>query len=236
MMTDATLPNRNHRSDLLNLVPPIMSHFCLFVTRDRKMLMPTLILGTRNRKKRDELADLLKDLLFEVVDLTGYPEAPEVEETGTTFEENARLKAVGVAKALGQWVLAEDSGLVLPGLNGRPGVYSARYAGTHGDDDANNKRLLAELAPLPDDRRAAYYVCVAALANPAGEVIAVTEGRCHGTIIKERRGTGGFGYDPLFLVREYHETFGELSLRVKQALSHRGRAIVLMRPALRNIG
>jgi len=197
--------------------------------------MVRLVLGTRNRKKRDELADLLKDLPLEVVDLTGYPSAPEIEETGTTFEENARLKAVGTAQALGQWVLAEDSGLVVPGLQGRPGVHSARYAGTHGDDEANNQKLLTELAPLPEDRRAAYYVCAAALANPQGEVIAVTEGRCHGTIIAERRGTGGFGYDPLFLVREYHQTFGELSLRVKQALSHRGRAITALRPTLRMI-
>jgi XTP/dITP diphosphohydrolase len=197
--------------------------------------MIRLVLGTRNRKKRDELADLLKDLPLEVVDLSAFPDAPEVDETGSTFEENAALKAVGVAKVLKQWVLAEDSGLVVPGLNGRPGVYSARYAGKHGDDEANNNRLLAELAPLPEDRRAAYYVCAAALANPDGEVVAATQGRCHGEIIKERRGTGGFGYDPLFLVREYHRTFGELSLRVKQALSHRGKAIVPMRPWLRKI-
>jgi XTP/dITP diphosphohydrolase len=197
--------------------------------------MARLVLGTRNRKKRDELADLLKDLPLEVVDLSSFADAPEIEETGTTFEENARLKAVGLAKALGQWVLAEDSGLVVPALNGRPGVFSARYAGKHGDDEANNNRLLAELAPLDDGQRDAHYVCVAALANRQGEVVAVTEGRCHGTIIKDRRGAGGFGYDPLFLVREYHHTFGELSLRAKQALSHRGRAIVLMRPWLRKM-
>jgi XTP/dITP diphosphohydrolase len=197
--------------------------------------MPRLILGTRNRKKLEELADLLKDLSLEVNDLAVWPQAPEIEETGTTFEENARLKACGVAKAVEQWVLAEDSGLVVPALNGRPGVHSARYAGKQGDDEANNTRLLAELAPLADDRRAAYYICVAVLSNPAGECVAVTEGRCHGTIIKERRGTGGFGYDPLFLVPEYHRTFGELSLRVKQALSHRGRAMIQMRPWLRKI-
>jgi XTP/dITP diphosphohydrolase len=194
--------------------------------------MPRLVLGTHNRKKRDELADLLRELPLEVVDLSAYPSAPDVEETGTTFEENARLKAAGVAEAIGGWVLAEDSGLVVPALKGRPGVYSARYAGTHGDDAANNRKLLAELAPLPDDRRAAYYVCVAALADPRGEVRAVAEGRCHGVIAKEPRGDGGFGYDPLFLVPEYHKTFGELSLRVKQALSHRARAIPLLRPAL----
>ena len=198
--------------------------------------MPRLVLGSRNRKKLEEIRDLLADLPVEVTDLSPYPNAPEVEETGTTFEENARLKASAVAKSLGEWVLAEDSGLVVPALNGRPGVYSARYAGTHGDDAANNRRLLAELAPLSDDRRAAYYVCVAALADPTGEVRATAEGRCHGVITREPRGTGGFGYDPLFLVPEYHRTFGELSLRVKQALSHRARAILHLRPWLRKIG
>ena len=198
--------------------------------------MSRLVLGTRNPKKLEELSDLLRDLPLEVVDLSGYPDAPEIEETGTTFEENARLKAVGVSKAIHQWVLAEDSGLVVPSLQGQPGVYSARYAGSHGDDEANNTKLLAELAPLPDEQRSAYYVCVAVLCDPTGEVKAVTEGRCHGDITKERRGNGGFGYDPLFLVPEFHRTFGELSLRVKQALSHRAKAVAQMRLALWHIG
>jgi XTP/dITP diphosphohydrolase len=114
-------------------------------------------------------------------------------------------------------------------------VYSARYAGKHGDDDANNARLLAELAPLPEDRRAAYYVCSAALASPAGQICAVAEGRCHGQIAHELHGTGGFGYDPLFLIPEYHRTFGELSPRVKHALSHRARALTQLRPALHRL-
>jgi len=172
---------------------------------------------------------------LDLTDLSGRPSVPDVAETGQTFEENARLKATGYAKAVGEWVLAEDSGLVVPALKGRPGVYSARYAGTHGDDAANNRKLLAELAPLSDDRRAAYYTCVAALAGPDGEVRAVAEGRCHGVIVKEPRGTGGFGYDPLFEVPEYHRTFGELTLRVKQALSHRARAVVQLRSAIRKI-
>jgi XTP/dITP diphosphohydrolase len=194
---------------------------------------PLLVLGTRNRKKRQEIVEILGGLGLEFGDLTEYPQAPEVEEDGDTFEANARKKASETAKALGQWVLGEDSGLVVPGLNGRPGVYSARYAGKQGDDEANNDRLLAELKPLPDDRRAAYYVCTAALADPTGEVKAVVEGRCHGTIIAERRGTGGFGYDPLFLIPEFHQTFGELSARVKHALSHRARALERLRPVLR---
>ena len=198
-------------------------------------MAPLLVLGTRNAKKRQELIEILADLPVEVRDLTAWPDAPDVVEDGKTFEENATKKARETARALKQWVLAEDSGLVVPGLNGRPGVHSARYAGKQGDDEANNSRLLAELAPLPEDRRAAYYVCIAALADPAGEIQEVTEGHCHGIITHHLRGSGGFGYDPLFLIPEYHRTFGELSVRVKHALSHRARALARMRPALRRL-
>jgi XTP/dITP diphosphohydrolase len=195
--------------------------------------MSVLVVGTRNAKKRIEILEILHDLPIEVRDLTAYPDTPDVVEDGDTFEANARKKAIEVARHLGQWVLAEDSGLVVPALKGRPGVYSARYAGKQGDDEANNQKLLAELAPFPDEKRAAYYVCTAALADPAGEVKAVVEGRCHGVIDKDYRGTGGFGYDPLFLIPEYHQTFGELSARVKHALSHRARALEQLRPTLR---
>jgi XTP/dITP diphosphohydrolase len=195
--------------------------------------MPLLVVGSRNPKKRVEISEILGDLGVDLRDLSSWPDAPEVVEDGATFEDNARKKAVELARYLKQWVLGEDSGLVVPGLNGRPGVYSARYAGKQGDDEANNDRLLAELAPLPADRRAAYYVCTAALADPSGDVKAVTEGHCHGVIVGERRGTGGFGYDPLFLIPEYHKTFGELSSRVKHALSHRAKALALLRPGLR---
>lgn len=191
-----------------------------------------LVLGTRNKKKRGEIVEILGDLGLELRDLTDWPGLPEVEETGTTFEENARLKAVAVARGTGHWALGEDSGLVVPALGGAPGVYSARYAGKQGDDAANNAKLLAELGRLADDQRDAYYVCTAALADPSGEVKVVVEGRCHGVIIREPRGAGGFGYDPLFEVPEYHQTFGELSARVKHALSHRGRALAKLRPLL----
>ncbi len=139
--------------------------------------MPTvLVVGSRNRKKREEIVEILGDLGLDLRDLTSWPDAPEVVEDGATFADNARKKGVELARHLGQWVLGEDSGLVVPSLNGRPGVYSARYAGKQGDDAANNARLLAELAPLPDDRRAAYYICTAALADPTGAVRAVGEG------------------------------------------------------------
>jgi XTP/dITP diphosphohydrolase len=194
-----------------------------------------LVIATRNPKKKLEILEILGDLPIELQDLLQYPHAPEVVEDGATFEANARKKASETAQALSQWVLGEDSGLVVPALNGRPGVYSARYAGKQGDDAANNARLLAELAPLPADRRAAYYVCTAALADPKGGVRAEVEGRCHGVILKEQRGQGGFGYDPLFYIPEWHQTFGELSPRVKHALSHRARALEQLRPVLRQL-
>src|SRR5262245_47404796 len=197
--------------------------------------MPLLMLGTRNRKKRAEIVEILGDLPLEFGDLQDRPDVPEIEETGTTFEANARLKAEAVARATGAWTLGEDSGLVVPGLHGRPGVHSARYAGKQGDDAANNAKLLAELAPLPADRRAAYYVCVAVLADASGAIRATAEGRCHGVIVPEARGTGGFGYDPLFLIPEFHKTFGELCARVKHALSHRARALERIRPAVRKL-
>jgi XTP/dITP diphosphohydrolase len=194
--------------------------------------MPILVVGTRNPKKREEILEILNDLPIEIRDLSAFPGAPDVVEDGNTFEANARKKASELARHLHHWVLGEDSGLVVPALGGRPGVYSARYAGKQGDDAANNRKLLAELAPFPDDRRAAYYVCTAALADPSGEVRAVVEGRCHGIIVKDYRGSGGFGYDPLFLIPEYHKTFGELSARAKHAISHRARALARLRPAL----
>ena len=197
-------------------------------------MLQTLVLGSRNRKKLEEIKEILGDLTIKLSDLSPWPDAPEVIEDGKTFEENARKKATEMARHLNSWVLGEDSGLVVPALNGRPGIYSARYAGKQGDDAANNARLLAELSLLPEAERAAYYVCTAVLANPAGEVQVVVEGRCHGVIISEARGTGGFGYDPLFLIPEYHRTFGELSSRVKHALSHRARALEKLRPILRN--
>ncbi|HEY2784252.1 MAG TPA: RdgB/HAM1 family non-canonical purine NTP pyrophosphatase [Fimbriiglobus sp.] len=193
-----------------------------------------LVLGSRNRKKLRELIELLSDLV-EVTDLAPYPKAPEVEETGTTFEENARLKAVTLAPVLKQWVLGEDSGLVVPALGGQPGVYSARWAGTHGDDVANNTKLLTELSDKTGDERAAYYVSTAALADPTGKIVAVVDGKCWGRIASEPHGEGGFGYDPLFVIPEYHRSFGELSSVVKHALSHRGRAIGKLRPILRSL-
>lgn len=195
--------------------------------------LPQLVLGSRNKKKLGELTDLLGDLPIQLSDLSPFANAPEVEETGTTFEANAKLKAATLAPILNAWVLGEDSGLCVPKLNGEPGVYSARYAGKQGDDEANNNKLLDAMKDLRGDDRLAYYVSTAALANPAGEIVTVVAGKCWGVIGTERKGTGGFGYDPLFIIREYHATFGELSPTVKHALSHRGRAVAQLRPIIR---
>lgn len=194
--------------------------------------MIRFVLGSRNKKKLREMADLLGDLLLDLSDLTPYPDAPPVEETAGSFVGNATLKATTLAPVLGAWVIGEDSGLVVPALGGAPGVDSALYAGTHGDDAANNAKLLRELAAFTGDDRAAYYISTAVLADPTGKVVATVEGRCHGTIAAEYRGTGGFGYDPLFLVPEYGKTFGELPPEVKQRMSHRAKAFEQLRPVI----
>lgn len=192
----------------------------------------TLVLGTFNRKKGLELAELVEPLAVQVRTLADFPGVTEVAETGETFTANAALKATQYARQLGQWVLADDSGLCVDALGGRPGVHSARYAGPTAGDEDNNNRLLEELADVPLERRTAHYVCHTTLADPTGAVRAEAEDYCHGRILTGRRGVGGFGYDPLFEVIEYHRSFGELAPEVKACLSHRARA---MRKMLRTI-
>lgn len=184
-----------------------------------------MVLGTRNRKKRGELEHLLVPRGIDVKTLEDFPNAIEVDESGTTFRDNARLKAVEQAKHLGQWVLGEDSGLSVAALDGAPGVYSARYAGEPSNDQRNNEKLLAALGNLPLERRTAWYTCSICLSDPQGQVHIECEGRCYGRIVAVYRGAQGFGYDPLFELPEYHLTFGELGLAVKSVISHRARAL-----------
>jgi XTP/dITP diphosphohydrolase len=199
-----------------------------------------LILGTRNRKKGLELAQLLAPAWepnprldrLEIQSLDAYPDVPDVVEDGETFAANARKKAGELARTLGLWVLADDSGLAVDALGGAPGVYSARYAGEPSDDSANNAKLLEALASVPDDARGAAFLCRLALADPSGNIQLEAEGACRGRIVRELRGPGGFGYDPLFLIPEYHKTFGELGSLAKHQLSHRSRAFARLRPAL----
>jgi XTP/dITP diphosphohydrolase len=194
--------------------------------------MPRLILGTRNEKKRRELESLLAIDSLELSTLTPFPHAPSIDETGTTFVENSTLKATILARSLGEWVLGEDSGLCVDALGGDPGIFSARYAGIPSDDERNNDKLLDELINVRDDCRRAHYVCTAVLASPIGSVVAVAQGVCHGVITRERRGNGGFGYDPLFLWESEQKTFGELPIEFKQKVSHRAQAARLLRPKI----
>ncbi|MDG2221207.1 MAG: RdgB/HAM1 family non-canonical purine NTP pyrophosphatase [Rubripirellula sp.] len=191
-----------------------------------------LVLGTHNAKKLVELRMLLPEDRVKLTSLAEIPAAIEVEETGDTFAANAALKATEQAKHLGRWVLAEDSGLTVNALQGAPGVISARYAGEHGDDEANNDKLLRELGDVPDDRRGAQFNCFLCLADPRGEVRLQASGQCCGRIAQQRSGGAGFGYDPLFIIREYHRTFGELDLTVKRAISHRSRALRQFMPRM----
>lgn len=189
-----------------------------------------LVLGTHNRKKGLELAELLRPWSLTVFTLADMPQAIEVEETGKTFADNAALKACEQAKHLGCWVLGEDSGLAVDALGGAPGVYSARFSGDNATDESNNRLLLERLGNTPLEKRTAHYVCHATLADPQGSIWAEAEGTCSGRIVFEPAGTGGFGYDPLFEVVEYHRTFGQLGPHVKAALSHRARAIRQLLP------
>jgi XTP/dITP diphosphohydrolase len=197
-----------------------------------------LVLGTTNQGKVRELRDLLAPLGIGCESLAGQAAAVEVEETGASFAENAALKATAQARALGRWVLAEDSGLVVPALGGAPGVHSARFSApppgeSRGATDARNNALLLErLTGRQGSARAAHYACHAALADPAGGIVAVAAGTCGGLIAEQPAGRGGFGYDPLFIVPEYHRTFGELPAAVKAVISHRARALRAILPAL----
>jgi XTP/dITP diphosphohydrolase len=193
---------------------------------------PQLVIGTHNRKKGIELAEMLEPWGFRVVTLTDVPNAIEVVEDGDTFAANAALKATQQARHLGQWVLADDSGLAVDALQGAPGVYSARYAGPNATDEANNARLLSDLKDVPLEKRTAHYVCHVTVADPSGAIRAESEDICRGRIRFEAVGVNGFGYDPLFEVVEYHRTFGELGPHVKQALSHRSRALRAVLPKL----
>jgi XTP/dITP diphosphohydrolase len=194
---------------------------------------PRLVLGTGNRKKRLELEQLLAGLPLRLATLADFPEAGEVDETGSTFGENAALKASQQARRLKEWVLAEDSGLSVEALGGAPGVWSARYAGLPSNDERNNAKLLESLVGVPREQRHAWYTCHACLANPEGQIVAESVGECHGRIVMAPRGVSGFGYDPYFELPEYHLTFAELGLEVKGILSHRARAMRRLLPALK---
>lgn len=186
--------------------------------------MTTLVLATRNRKKLVELDRILRAVGLDVDLLTlDDVEVPEVVESGATFAENAVLKAVATAAATGLTSVADDSGLAVDALNGMPGVLSARWSGVGASDESNLRLVLEQTADVPDDRRGAAFVCVAALAQPDGDVHTV-EGRVTGHLLRAPVGEGGFGYDPIFVPHGYDVTTAQMSPADKDAISHRGHA------------
>ncbi|MEU6232044.1 RdgB/HAM1 family non-canonical purine NTP pyrophosphatase [Kitasatospora sp. NPDC047058] len=195
-----------------------------------------LILATRNRHKVAELRAILGDagLDVELVGADAYPEIPDVPETGVTFAENALLKAHALAGATGLPAVADDSGLCVDVLNGAPGIFSARWAGKHGDDRANLDLLLAQLSDIGPEHRGAHFACAAALALPDGTE-RVVEGRLPGTLRTTPAGDGGFGYDPILEPLGETRTCAEMTADEKNAISHRGQAFRALAPVVREL-
>ena len=198
--------------------------------------MTKLLLATRNPGKLAELQRLLESAVpgVEVVGLRDVEEYPEAPETGATFADNALLKAREAVRYTGLPAVADDSGITVDALNGMPGVLSARWSGRHGDDDANTALLLGQLADVPDERRGAAFVCAAALVTPDGTEH-VLERQWRGHIIREKRGTNGFGYDPVFVPEGLEITAAELAPEEKDARSHRGQAFAALVPVLAEV-
>jgi XTP/dITP diphosphohydrolase len=198
--------------------------------------MTKLLLATRNAGKLAELQRLLETAVpgVEVVGLRDVEEYPEAPETGATFEENALLKAREAVRYTGLPAVADDSGLAVDALNGMPGVLSARWSGRHGDDDANTALLLGQIADVPDERRGGAFVCAAALVTPDGTEH-VLERQWRGSVIREKRGSNGFGYDPVFVPEGLDVTSAELAPEEKDARSHRGQAFAALVPVVADV-
>jgi XTP/dITP diphosphohydrolase len=198
--------------------------------------MTKLLLATRNAGKLAELQRLLESAVpgVEVIGLRDVEQYPEAPETGATFAENALLKAREAVRYTGLPAVADDSGLTVDALNGMPGVLSARWSGRHGDDDANTALLLGQIADVPDERRGAAFVCAAALVTPDGTE-RVIERQWRGRLVREKRGSNGFGYDPVFMPEGLDVTSAELAPEEKDARSHRGQAFAALVPVLAEV-
>lgn len=194
--------------------------------------MIEIVIASTNTHKIREFRDMLKNIPnLDILSLNDFPEYVPPEETGSTFEENAIFKAVSAAKNLNRFVIADDSGLVVPALKGAPGVYSARFAGSHATDLDNRKKLLSEMANFVDEERNAYFECCIVLASPTGVEKAV-KGICEGTIAMHDKGGSGFGYDPIFMKHGYNKSFAELGDAVKNRVSHRRKSLDKLLPFL----
>jgi len=185
-----------------------------------------LVIATKNKDKVRELEGMLQrsNLEFTILSLMDFPDVADVAEDGRNFSENAARKALAASRVTGKLAIGDDSGLEVDALAGRPGILSARFAGAGATDKENNEKLLALLRDIPEPQRKARFVCHVAIANPE-RLIDVVEGSCTGIIVTKERGSGGFGYDPLFQPLEYNKTFAELSPRIKNRISHRARAM-----------
>ena len=186
--------------------------------------MKTVIIATKNEGKAKEFESLFATKGYTVKTLLDVPGSPDVEETGTTFEENAILKAEAISKEYHQVVIADDSGLIVDALDGRPGVYSARYAGEDKNDEANTNKVLSELEGVPENKRTARFYCALAVASPNQETITVS-GTIDGYITEQPVGENGFGYDPIFYVKELEKTTAQLTKEEKNRVSHRAIAL-----------
>lgn len=194
-----------------------------------------LVIASRNMHKIREFRAILKKMgLFDLLSLNDFPSYISPPETGTSFEENAITKAVHAAKALKRWVLADDSGLVIPALNGAPGIFSRRYAGEHASDKENRQKLLKEMDHLQGSLRQGYFECWIALASADG-IKKVTKGVSEGMITEQERGSSGFGYDAVFVKHEYGKSFAELDEATKNRISHRRKALDKILPTLETI-
>lgn len=190
------------------------------------------VFASHNKGKIQEVQEILAPFGIEIEPIPA--DFPEIEENGTSFEENAKIKARAVCQATGLPAVADDSGLTVDALDGFPGIHSARWAGPEANDHDRNQLLLEKLLSGPEEQRGAQFVCVAACVFPDGRELAV-RGQCRGTILGEEHGSGGFGYDPIFCVPEYGCTFGELASDVKNSISHRARAFTALGSALRTL-
>lgn len=198
--------------------------------------MRKIVVASNNKHKIEEIKSILKDLNIEVLSLNDVGITIEVEETGSTFMENAYIKAREIFNLLREKdysVLADDSGLSVDALDGAPGVFSARFSGEHGNDSKNNEKLLKLMESVPDDKRSAQFICAMVLINGENDIVKVI-GEVEGTILREESGNGGFGYDPLFFTKRYNKTFGELTPEEKNLISHRGNALKKLKEELTN--
>ncbi len=194
-----------------------------------------IVIASKNLHKIREIRAILKPQYpFDFLSLLDFPDYQPPEETGATFEENAFIKATHAAEALKRWVIADDSGLVVPALGDAPGIKSARYAGEHATDKENRKKLIKALDPLQESERTGYYVCALALASPDGIQMQV-KGLCEGSLLLTPRGSQGFGYDPLFLKYDYNKTFAEINEETKNKISHRRKALDKIAPTLETL-